>query len=118
MKPHTCKTLLTVLILSTTLAVSTGCQTGPNTTGPMRAIWVTRYDYSTANEVTKIIDDCADAGFNAVLFQVRGNGTKYYENSLTNSGIRYQTADANPTKSARPIVPARCGRPPSEVNRP
>ncbi|MCH7812405.1 MAG: family 10 glycosylhydrolase [Planctomycetes bacterium] len=82
MKPHTRKTLLNALILATTLAVSTGCQTGPQTTGPMRAIWVTRYDYTTADEVTEIIDNCAEAGFNAVLFQVRGNGTVFYPSKI------------------------------------
>jgi uncharacterized lipoprotein YddW (UPF0748 family) len=49
---------------------------------PMRAIWVTRFEYKTADDVTRIIDNCADAGFNAVLFQVRGNGTVFYPSQI------------------------------------
>ncbi len=48
----------------------------------MRAIWVTRYDYTTADHVKRIIADCDDAGFNTVLFQVRGNGTAFYDSNL------------------------------------
>jgi len=48
----------------------------------MRAIWVTRFDYKTAADVNRIIENCADAGFNVLLFQVRGNGTAFYDSSL------------------------------------
>ncbi len=48
----------------------------------VRAIWVTRYDYKTADDVRRIIDDCARGGFNTVLFQVRGNGTVSYPSKL------------------------------------
>jgi len=72
---------LSVITLAGILAVCTGCAT-PRVTEPLRAIWVTRYDYKTADDVTEIVDNCADAGFNAILFQVRGNGTAFYESNL------------------------------------
>jgi uncharacterized lipoprotein YddW (UPF0748 family) len=59
----------------------TGC-VGPRVEGPVRAIWVTRFDYKTANDVTRIVDNCAEAGFNTILFQVRGNGTAFYKSSF------------------------------------
>ncbi len=73
---------LVAVALAATLLTSTGCQTGPQTGGPIRAIWVTRYDYKTADDVSRIIDNCATAGFNTVLFQVRGNGTSFYKSAF------------------------------------
>ncbi|MBN2446879.1 MAG: family 10 glycosylhydrolase, partial [Phycisphaerae bacterium] len=63
------------------LALLTGC-VGPRVDGPVRAIWVTRYDYKTADDVKQIINNCANAGFNSVLFQVRGNGNAFYKSSF------------------------------------
>jgi uncharacterized lipoprotein YddW (UPF0748 family) len=74
--------VLGTLSLATILMTSSGCQTGPRVLEPMRAIWVTRFDYKTADDVTRIIDNCADAGFNAVLFQIRGNGTVFYRSEI------------------------------------
>ncbi len=65
-----------------TLTISAGCATSPRVMEPMRAIWVTRFDYKSADDVTRIIDNCADAGFNAILFQVRGNGTVFYPSEI------------------------------------
>lgn len=47
--------------------------------GPIRAIWVTRFDYVTADDVRTILANCAEAGFDTVMFQVRGNGTAFYD---------------------------------------
>lgn len=59
-----------------------GCQTPSRHEGPVRAVWVTRFDYKTADDVTRIIDTCGEAGFNTVVFQVRGNGTAFYRSKL------------------------------------
>lgn len=48
----------------------------------MRAIWVTRGDYRTPADVNAIVQNSADAGFNAILFQVRGNGTVFYRSEI------------------------------------
>lgn len=64
------------------LSLATGCQVGPRVNQPMRAIWVTRFDYKTSEDVTRIIENCADAGFNAIMFQVRGNGTAFYDSNF------------------------------------
>jgi len=50
-----------------------------------RGLWVTRFDWSvplSEDKVDKIVDDAARAGFNAILFQVRGNGDAYYASGL------------------------------------
>ena len=44
----------------------------------VRAIWVTRFDYQSPNDVSSILLNCARAGFTDIFFQVRGNGTVFY----------------------------------------
>lgn len=60
------------------LLLGTGCQQR----GPVRAVWVTRFDYKSADDVARIIKNCDDAGFNTVVFQVRGNGTAFYPSKI------------------------------------
>jgi uncharacterized lipoprotein YddW (UPF0748 family) len=43
-----------------------------------RAMWVTRWDYNTPDDVKIIIDNAVSAGINMIFFQVRGNGTVLY----------------------------------------
>ncbi len=64
------------LLLTTTLGACA------SRTADVRAIWVTRWDYRTQDDVERIVRNCADAGFNTVLFQVRGNGTAFYRSTL------------------------------------
>jgi len=46
---------------------------------PANAIWVTRFDYRTPEDVVEIVRQCDEAGFDAILFQVRGNATALYD---------------------------------------
>jgi uncharacterized lipoprotein YddW (UPF0748 family) len=50
--------------------------------GPMRAVWVTRFDYRTPADIREIMENCHSVGLNAVLFQVRGNGTALYRSRI------------------------------------
>ena len=51
--------------------------------GPeVRALWVTRFEYSTPEDVSRIISNVAAVGFTDVFFQIRGNGTVYYRSEL------------------------------------
>ena len=45
------------------------------------AIWVPRFEYSSIEDVHKIIKNCAELGLTDILFQVRGNGTVYYDSN-------------------------------------
>lgn len=67
-----------VVLAASTLLLATGCASGPRV-HDMHAVWVTRFDYKTPEDVTTILGNSRQAGFNAVLFQVRGNGTAFYE---------------------------------------
>lgn len=42
---------------------------------PVRAAWVARFHYRSADDVREIIANCKALGLNTVLFQVRGEGT-------------------------------------------
>ncbi len=66
------------------LLVAGGCRTAPPAPAapPVRAVWVTRGDYRSADDVTRIMENCRTAGFNTVIFQVRGNGTAFYRSSF------------------------------------
>ncbi len=47
-----------------------------------RALWVTRWDYSTPADVQNIAANAAAAGFNMLLFQVRGTADAFYTPGL------------------------------------
>lgn len=49
---------------------------------PVRALWVTRFDYTTSADVRQIVNHVAEAGFTDLFFQIRGNGTAFYRSRL------------------------------------
>jgi uncharacterized lipoprotein YddW (UPF0748 family) len=77
---------LWIATAASALVAATGCHPAPSasgvTRGPIKAVWVTRYDFKTPADVTTIMDNCKQAGFNTVVFQVRGNGTVLYPSKL------------------------------------
>ena len=51
-------------------------------TPSIRAVWVTRWDYKSPADIATLMENCRRAGFNTVLFQVRGNGTVFYRSRI------------------------------------
>jgi uncharacterized lipoprotein YddW (UPF0748 family) len=49
---------------------------------PIKAVWVTRWDYKNPADIARVMENCKTAGFNTVLFQVRGNGTVAYRSRI------------------------------------
>jgi len=47
-----------------------------------RGVWVTRWNYSSADHVSQIVQKLADNGFNQMYFQVRGTADAYYQSTL------------------------------------
>ncbi len=77
------KARILTLLLFLISALSTGCSFLPKRIEDVRyAIWVTRWDYRTEADVRNIIKNCAQGGFDTVLFQVRGNGTVFYRSDI------------------------------------
>ncbi len=64
--------------------------------GPLRAIWVTRWDYLTPDDVRTIMRNCADLGMTDVMWQVRGQGDAYYESDLEPWGQELFRGAENP----------------------
>jgi len=61
-----------------------GCEIMPfaRNSATTRAMWVTRRDFKTKEDCARIAEACEKAGFNTILFQVRGNATAFYRSSL------------------------------------
>ncbi|VGO12750.1 hypothetical protein PDESU_01304 [Pontiella desulfatans] len=72
--------LLAVTALVTVLFVS--LRSMQPSLPPVRALWVTRFDYSNPQDVRSIVGNVAEAGFTDLFFQIRGNGTAYYNSKL------------------------------------
>ena len=71
--------------LIATLAVHvlvSSCAGTTRASDEMRAVWITRWDYRTADDVRELVRNCDEAGFNTLLFQVRGNATAFYRSSF------------------------------------
>ncbi len=56
--------------------------TVPEPTVEARALWLSRYDYSTQAQLVALIDSAAAANFNLIYFQARGNGDAWYTPGL------------------------------------
>lgn len=54
----------------------------PDMPQEVRALWVTRWDFRTADDVRAICDKAATANFNMLFFQVRGNADAFYRSRL------------------------------------
>ena len=63
------------------VSLFSGCQSRPEV--PIRkAIWVTRWDYKTEQDIVDLMENIDKAGFDTVLFQVRGNATVFYPSAM------------------------------------
>lgn len=76
---------LSIALSGCLLSLGIGVRASEPSTAPTpqaRAIWITRWDFTTPAEVERIVANCASVGFNVLLFQVRGNGTVFYPSSI------------------------------------
>jgi len=46
-----------------------------------RALWVSRFEYSSSDDVEKVMERASEAGFNLVYLQVRGRADAFYRSS-------------------------------------
>ena len=74
-------TLRTLLLWFLFVFMFSGCSSRQEV--PIRkAIWVTRWDYKTEQDIVDLMENIDKAGFDTVLFQVRGNATVFYPSTL------------------------------------
>lgn len=87
----------TVAMILALVALLSACTATPHVPtaarGPQRALWVTRFDYRTQADVERIVDDCAQAGIDTILFQVRGNATASYRSKVEPWGEQFDFKD-------------------------
>jgi len=53
----------------------------PKEAEEVRAIWVTRWDYRSADDIRTIIQNCKSLGLNRIYFQVRGRSDAFYKSN-------------------------------------
>ncbi len=80
----TSRAAVTVLACALLLAgpAPTPAGTGAPSTAEMRGLWVVRTALLSPQEVDRVVDAAADAGFNALFVQVRGRGDAFYRSTL------------------------------------
>ena len=62
----------------------------PSTVWPPHAIWVVRQPYHSPGEIAALMEQCKQAGFNTVLFQVRGEATAHYRSKIEPFAYEYR----------------------------
>ena len=60
---------------------------------PVKAVWVARFHYRYPDDIRIIMRNCAAAGCNTVLWQVRGEGTVAYPSHIEPWSAQYQYSD-------------------------
>jgi uncharacterized lipoprotein YddW (UPF0748 family) len=69
------------LVLLALAVPAVAAPAGPSS-GELRGLWVVRTALVSPQAVDRAVDDAAEAGFNALLVQVRGRGDAFYRSSL------------------------------------
>ena len=62
---------------------------------PVRALWVTRWDYRSPEDIATIVKNAEWAGFTVIFFQIRGNGTVYYHSDFEPLDKSLQETDSS-----------------------
>ena len=84
------------MVLFVALLNAGGCRTAPvviskkipesspeiSPSRELRGLWVTRWDYKTADDVRRIVGEADAAGFNTLFWQVRGQADAFYHSEL------------------------------------
>jgi uncharacterized lipoprotein YddW (UPF0748 family) len=72
------------VLAAVALAALAGCTdvlVPPGDRGPeveARALWITRWDWTSEAQLVELVDRAADAGFNLIYFQARAAADAYY----------------------------------------
>jgi uncharacterized lipoprotein YddW (UPF0748 family) len=74
------------LLLVVSFSCLHGCTVAVDSDGdraqPRRFLWVTRWDFADAADVKRVVADADDAGFDALVFQVRGAASTLHHSEL------------------------------------
>jgi len=78
------------MILATGLVTGLVAGCGGSAPPATRGLWITRWDYVTAADVDRCLDEAARHGFTDVYFQVRGQADAFYRSDLEPWGHQLQ----------------------------
>jgi uncharacterized lipoprotein YddW (UPF0748 family) len=76
------RSLLLVPLLALALALLPVAAFGQSPEPGMRAMWVTRWDFRTAADVERVMEQAAALGVTDVIWQVRGQADAFYRSAL------------------------------------
>jgi uncharacterized lipoprotein YddW (UPF0748 family) len=82
-------------------------QPAPQHPQEMRGLWVVRTALVSPESVDQVVDQAADAGFNALFVQVRGRGDAFYASSLVPRSLLLERQPAGLDPLARLVERAR-----------
>src|SRR5262245_2977599 len=80
---------------------------GPQVPQEMRGLWVVRTALTSPESADQVVDQAADAGFNALFVQVRGRGDAFYASSLVPRSVLLERQPAAFDPLARLLERAR-----------
>lgn len=78
--PRARRTALALVLAA--MSLPAGCREPHRLREPVRAVWVTRWDYRTPQDIHAIIDNARHARLNTVLLQVRGEACAAYRSAI------------------------------------
>jgi len=71
-----------ILLLISVMMLTACAVSPPSEDDFLRAMWVTRWDYRTGEDVRRIVADAAELGVTDLIFQVRGQADAFYRSAL------------------------------------
>jgi len=98
---------MTALLALFLLAGPVPVPTMPSGPAEMRGLWVVRTGLLTPDEVDRVVDDAARAGFNALFVQVRGRGDAFYTSRIVGRSELLASQPATFDPLARLLTRAR-----------
>src|SRR3954470_5866658 len=98
---------MTALLALFLLAGPVPVPTMPAGPAEMRGLWVVRTGLLTPDEVDRVVDDAARAGFNALFVQVRGRGDAFYTSRIVGRSELLASQPATFDPLARLLARAR-----------
>jgi uncharacterized lipoprotein YddW (UPF0748 family) len=102
--------LVTLLALAPTAARTAPAPPPAKAAREMRGLWVVRTALLSPQEVDRVVDEAAEAGFNALFVQVRGRGDAFYRSSIVPRSVLLERQPRDFDPLGRLIARARARR--------
>lgn len=106
-----------LVLFASMLFTQTACSVGPDQittrsvrSGELRGLWVTRWDYLTAQDIKGVMANCKSLGTTDVFWQVRGQADAYYRSDLEPWGeLLFRSTEGGSSERTPSLAEARRG---------